>query len=775
MPAAGDSPSPGHAIRDHLLPVNQIAAETRRRLAGHEFETISKGKVEDYERDGWVVDRELKTRTKMRREKRPDRAFEDRVWAMCARLRFTHLNRDSSFRLKYGSASNQNQQIDVFAADDEVILVIECKSTQVIRAGQFKSEIEAIAGQREGIIRQLRAEYGTKHKVKFILATNNYTLSDGVKERLAESQIFHFDEGTVDYYLSLADHLGAAARYQLLGALFAKTKIPNLEPTVPAIKGSMGPYTYYSFAIEPKRLLKMAFILHRNHANSELMPTYQRLIRKSRLKKVSAFVEEGGVFPNSLILNIETPSKSGKLKFDLAGKSPLQAKLGFLHLPQTYRAAYVIDGQHRLYGYAGSDRGDTDLVPVVAFVDLPQSEQVKLFMQINENQQAVPKNLRNTLNADLLWESKDYTERARALRLKIAQDLGDQKRSPLYGRVIVGENQRTSVRCITIEALGNGLMRGNFIGTFTKTGAKAQGTFYGGDNRATARKLTPFLEAAFEYLRDGLSTQWQLGGAEGGFVFLNNGVEAFIRLLSDMVDHVKENDHVDPLTTAPLDVLDACLYLLDPLIEHLDTRSDEEGLEYRRMYGTGGVARYYRLLQQAVQQARPEFDPPELAEWLKAQDKKFLAEATEIVRDVEDYLKEDIRTRLEDEFGSDWQKSGLPRKLYLERGKVAFEKNADLEEDKQVDLWDCMYLIDYEVILTQNHKLWEHRFEKRYTRPGDESAQGGWKKRASWLVQLNTIRNNVSHPNSQGVSDEDYAFLCDLRDWLLTGKVDNEL
>ncbi len=110
-----------------------------------------------------------------------------------------------------------------------------------------------------------------------------------------------------------------------------------------------------------------------------------------------------------------------------------------------------------------------------------------MFMQINENQQAVPKNLRNTLYSDLLWSSDDYSERARALRLRIAQHLGEQKISPLYDRVIIGENQRTHLRCITIEAISNGLMRGNFIGTFTKTGAKTQGTFYAGDNEPTAK------------------------------------------------------------------------------------------------------------------------------------------------------------------------------------------------------------------------------------------------------------------------------------------------
>ena len=69
--------------------------------------------------------------------------------------------------------------------------------------------------------------------------------------------------------------------------------------------------------------------------------------------------------------------RKGGLRFEPVGKSPSEAKLGILHLPQTYRAAYIIDGQHRLYGYANSDRAGTDLVPVVAFVDMPGDEQVR--------------------------------------------------------------------------------------------------------------------------------------------------------------------------------------------------------------------------------------------------------------------------------------------------------------------------------------------------------------------------------------------------------------
>jgi DNA sulfur modification protein DndB len=768
-------PPPGELIRDHLIEVRKIPAETRRRLASHVLETIAKGKVVAYEEDGWVVDTELKTRTKMRREKRHDVAFEDRVWATFARLGFSRLNRDRAFRLQYGTATNQTQQVDIFAADDEVVVIIECKSTEKVRSEPFKKETEAIAGQKAGMIRRIHEEY-PQRKVKFILATNNFTVSPETTARLDAADIFHITEDTADYFLTLADHLGAAAKYQLLGALFAEQEIPNLEPTVPAIRASMGGHSYYSFSIEPARLLKMAYVLHRNRANSELMPTYQRLIKKSRLKKVAQFVEDRGFFPNSIILNIETKKKKGDLQFDLAGKDnrgPGAARAGLLHLPQTYRAAYIIDGQHRLYGYANSARAHTDLIPVVAFVDLDRAEQVRLFMQINENQQAVPKNLRNTLNSDLLWDSDDYRERARALRLTIAQHLGEQKASPLRERVIIGENQRTNLRCITIEAISNGLARGNFIGAFTKIGAKTHGSFFAGDNKATADRLIPFLEVAFRYLSDGLPVQSSLGSAEGGFVFMNNGVEAYLRLLSDVVDHIKEHEGVDPLKATTSDVIAACHHFLDPLIEHLEGLNTDEGEEYRKLYGSGAGLRYYRRLQQAVRDARPEFDPLGLDEWLKAQDKESNNAAREIVSDVEAFFKADIKERLEDEYGSDWERLGVPRKVRADIAHRATEKNLERDPNQQVENWDMMYLIEYRDILTQNNQLWVKRFEKRYTKPGDETKSGGWKPRSAWIVNLNDVRNDVNH--GRGISEEAFALLVEVRSWLLAGEIDNDL
>ena len=443
------------------------------------FENIPNVLVSIHETDGWKVCKQYKTTTRMQKQKSLDMAFEDDVWTLFARMGFLFLNKDRNFRLPYSNDEKLTQQIDVFAADEETILIIECKATEKPKQSNFKETIEAIGGKKEGLITTIQQLFpDIKYKIKFIFATKNYYLSEQDCARLNNYGIMHFDEETLKYYHELTRHLGTSAKYQLLGSIFEGQTIPELDNRIPAIKGKMGGYVYYSFSIEPEKLLKIGYVLHRNKANRKLMPTYQRLIKKSRLKSVQDFVDNGGFFPNSIIINIDTNGKP--IRFDNAGNQIEGniSRIGILHLPKKYRSAYIIDGQHRLYGYANSQYKASNCIPVVAFINLERTQQVKLFMQINENQKAVPKNLRNTLNSDLLWNSEDRNEQINALKLQIALSLGEELHSPLYDRIIIGENIKSATRSITIDTIKIGLDRGNFFGTFDKNSIKTDGTFY---------------------------------------------------------------------------------------------------------------------------------------------------------------------------------------------------------------------------------------------------------------------------------------------------------
>lgn len=761
------------------MPISGIKRATTERLKDHTALTISPSLEAAYLEEGWTRDvgRKLKRSVRMRKPKSHDRAFEDKVWATMAKMGFTFLNRDRNLKISYGDLPTEKKQIDVFAADDEVVLIIECRSTEAQTYNQFKDEVEAIQGRRPGLLKTIKKEF-PDHKVKFLLATRNYQLSENTSERIRNADIIHLDEESIEYYLEMAGHLGTAARFQLLGAILAGTKVPGLEIAVPAVRASMGPYKYYSFAIQPAVLLKIGYILHRHHAHNDMLPTYQRILQKARLRKVRDFVQTGGVFPNSIIISI----KSGRrdLQFDLKGSGGGSFAAGLLHLPRNYQSAYIIDGQHRLYGYAGLPQAETDLIPVIAFVNLPQKEQVRFFMDINENQKAVPKNLRNTLDVELLWNSADLTESARALKLKIAQFMGEHNSSPLKSRVVVGEDARTELRCITLEAIKRGLDKGNLIGEFRKSSIVRNGTFYRGSNDATYKPLSTYLAECMGFVRDALPDQWSIGGQEGGFVFVNNGVEAILSVISDITDHLVDTDpDFKPQTMDSRELAAHTSYYLDPMIEYLQGVSPEDAQVFKRSYGSGGSKKLWRALQLAIRESRPDFDPPGLSEYLKDETRQFNNEAFAMIQALEEFLKEDVRNQLERAYEGDWLKRGVPRDVRRDAGQRALEKNIDAEPGAEVEEWDCLYLVDYQKIMRFSNEQWKTLFEKQYTKPGEEHAKGGWKERTSWLSRLNEIRKKTHHVGRRdagsAVTENEFAFLSDLTSWLIKGDIDNTL
>lgn len=760
---------------DSLVPEEDLKRLINQRSKPYIFDSVEYELLEKRQKEGWEVEREYKTKVKIKKPKSPDHIFEDEIWTMMAKLGFKHLSKDRNFLIPYSTDGALTQQIDIFAADDETILIIECKaSNDEIKKVTFKQAIEAIGGKKEGILKALKTIYpSSKYKVKFIFATKNYILSQQDQERMQNFGITHFDDDMIGYYQDLIKHLGGAAKYQLLGHIFEGQKIPGMQNKIPAIRGKMGGHTYYSFSIEPEKLLKIGYVLHRNKANKKLMPTYQRLIKKSRLGSVHEFIESDGYFPNSIIIDLDSNGK--KVRFEPTEKQLEDSisKLGILHLPQYFRSAYIIDGQHRLYGYADSNYTQSNTIPVVAFVDLDRKEQLQLFMQINENQKAVPKNLRNTLNSDLLWSSDDLREQIKALKLQIAQDLGEEKSSPFYDRVIIGENPKTSTRCITIDTIKIGLDRSNFFGHFTKDSIKEDGTFYKGNNDETYDHIFPFLEDCFTYVKNNLPIEWDKGDAEDGFLSINPGVESLLRILSDIIDHLVASNVIRSKTDKIGDIVKEVTYYLDPLINYLENLSSEEKRELRKSYGTAGRAKYWRILQKAINSERSEFNPDGMSKYWKDEAKAFNEESFKMIRDLEIFMKDDFQRRLANHYGDNWFKAGLPKAVYDESIKRAADKNYEAtNKADEVEPWDCLNMIDYRKIATYGRN-WSEVFEKDYTKPGEEKIRGGKDAKTSWMQKLEKIRNQNFH--SYSVKEEEYGFLLELNDWLIDQKVMSDL
>lgn len=670
---------------EELVENDDLLKATKERKKDFIEKIFSPEKINSEIENGWERIKDYANGSALLRKKKSiSDLFENEVWLTFKNMGFKIMNATNKFELSYSDSSQK--QIDVIAIDDEICLLIECKAaTKEEKDINFKKELESINGNLSGLQKEIRKRF-KNIRVKYIFATKDYIVGEADLNRMNDFNIAYFDYEKIRYYNDLSAHLGSAARYQLLGDLFAKKDIKGMDFDIPAIEGKMGAMKYYTFLIEPERLLKLAYILHRTKANHTLMPTYQRLIKKDRLKAIREFVNSGGYFPNSLIVSIDTNGKS--LVFNqLSTKQDNQARLGILKLPKTYQSLYVIDGQHRLYGYSDSKYALKDCIPVVAFVDMDKQTQVKLFMDINENQKAVPKSLRNTLNIDLLWDSKLFTDRLEALRLFCGQQLGEDPKSPLFGRVNTGEDLSNNKRCITLDFINSAFKQSDFFNSYKKGKNEVikNGTFDMRNNDETAKKFLPFLYKCFKTIKDYCSDEWEKGNE--GFLTINNTTFALIKIFNDIVNIQLKNTNSQIVDDADAFFLN-CENMLLELADTISSSDLEIKKDIKDAKGEGAKKLSWNKLRVAFHKKYPAFIYPELEEYIQEN-------CSNNNPDAKDYLSKillEIKKRLKEKMGdNNWMYDYLPEKLredLISRAAIENDKRKHNGNSVMAEEWD---------------------------------------------------------------------------------------
>ncbi|EGO6697685.1 DGQHR domain-containing protein [Enterococcus faecalis] len=740
-----------------LINREELIKEKKIRATNYIQSSVNHEKVRELEKDGWEKVKTFKKKTRMRKEKKNAEKIVNNAWILFFKLGFQKMNTNI---IEVGSCV-----IDILAVDRETAIFVFCNSTDEKQTRMtLMNKIKTVKENKKILIEYVKKmEPKRKLKCAFIFLTNNYILPDVDLKYMDSKNIVHFDEETFNYYSDLTTHLGSAARFQLLGYLFSGQKIPELNNKIPAIEGKMGGYKYYSFSIEPEKLLKIGYVLHRNNANNQMMPTYQRVIKKSRLESIQSFVDEGGFFPNSLIINID---KQGLL-FDRSSSQVDDSisKLGILHLPNIYRSAYIIDGQHRLYGYANSEYAASNTVPVVAFVDLDKKEQVKLFMDINENQKAVSKNLRTTLQADLLWESDNVAERQLALKCRIAQRLGEDFDSPLYGRIIIGENSKTEDQCIKLDTIKRALDKSNFLDMYDRHGESLlrKGTFDTGNNEETMHKLLKLFKETLFYIKNNVE-EWDTSDLSNRFVVINPGIYSLIRVIDDVINYYTEVENQEILDLTQEGLMYYIQPFLDSIVNFFDNVTEEAKNRLKSMYGGKRDIFYWRTLQLSISNEIIGFRPDGMEKYWRDNDKRFNDESYNMIRETEKFLNTDFKNKLESYYGEDWFKLGLPKKVYDESIKLAASKNYNKKRNEEVEPWSCLNTIHYREIAIHG-KNWGEIFSIPYTMPGEESISGGKNAKTKWIEKFSRIRNENHHTYS--ISEEEFLFLKQVYEWLI--------
>jgi len=690
---------------------------------------------------GWkVVKTDAKGKATMEKDKPFFDVFENEVWMIFYKMGFKYMNATNDFKFDF---DGNTKQVDVVAIDDETCICVECKATQQFeKSHSFKLDLEAIHGYYQDLQTAVKKQYGNHLKFRYIFATKNYLITDDSADmgRMKSFNITYFDYDTVQYYGALVEHLGTAGRYQFLGNIFQNTKIAGLENRVPAIKGKMGGLTYYAFLIEPEKLLKMAYVLHRNKANHLLMPTYQRLIKKDRLKAIRNFVNNGGYFPNSLIVSIDTSGDN--LRFDQNSQNfESVSKTGTLYLPQKYHSIYVIDGQHRLYGYSESDYADTNVIPVVAFENLASEKQVEMFMEINENQKSVSKSLRNTLNIDLLWNSSDAKKRKEALMLRTAEALGEDPHSPWYGRILTGEDSKTNMRCITTEYVKDAIKNSAFLNEYEKNIVKKQGTLDRNDNDQTSGLLLTYIKKFLSTIAEYCSDEWDKGSE--GFLTINNSSYALIKVFDDITNIVLKEQGINVINDVD-SFYDLCEPMVLELCEVITEFKEEDKDKIKNAKGGGAKKETWRVYQVALNSKNPSYINEELEEYIDqyCTDNNF--ESNEYIEAIEQYLKVKFRETLEQD--ADWLHNLVPdslgKTITLNVANANYKRHGLGQPD--VDAWE---FISFDEIfkIAQHGNNWTTFAQAILSRPSQKNSKS---TTGTWLKNLKNYSSKIKGEKS---------------------------
>src|SRR5438132_6859536 len=137
--------------------------------------------------------------------------------------------------------------------------------------------------------------------------TTNILLNENDRSRAKQANVVLLDEQYLTYYETLIVHLGSAAKYQFFSDLMPGKEVPGLRIRVPAIKHKLGGTHCYTFAASPDYLLKICYVSHRQKGKASDVDAYQRMVQKSRLRKIRAYIASGGYFPTSILINLENP------------------------------------------------------------------------------------------------------------------------------------------------------------------------------------------------------------------------------------------------------------------------------------------------------------------------------------------------------------------------------------------------------------------------------------------------------------------------------------
>ena len=320
--------------------------------------------------------------------------FESDVKVFLQSLDFNDVRGGADFRIG-------GKQIDVaFGTLSKTYVIVSCttrtKSTNEksieVKINELKNWYESLLGGLNNI-----DSLKNYNDLRLVLATKGIQPTERNKKLCeTEPKVYLWDEQFFEYYKTLQTKIDVYAKYELQRELEIKlddSEFINLK-NMPSLRVKLenGDF-YYLTAADPIDLLKVSYVARRERGDQSF---YQRMINQDKVKKIAFQIQKNKLsFFNNLILS--TLSDVGLEFEELRSKDNVAT--GMLSVNNGLRSLWVVDGQHRLYGYS-KVRDLSELnkpkIPLSIIVSKSEKDQGSVFISINTNQ--------TVLSEDYKWD-----------------------------------------------------------------------------------------------------------------------------------------------------------------------------------------------------------------------------------------------------------------------------------------------------------------------------------------------------------------------------------
>lgn len=167
---------------------------------------------------------------------------------------------------------------------------------------------------------------------------------------------------------------------------------------------------------------------------------FQRKLDERRAEEIAKYIDSGlGTIPSSIVLSAQPQAE---LIYERSKRS--------ITFKETPRSFLILDGQHRVFGFA---KATTTLrVPVVIYNNLSRAQECRLFIDINTKQRPVPNELLLDIKRVAETESDDE-----ALIGALFNRFADDPTSPLFGLMSPAAKAKGKLSRVTFNAAIKGV------------------------------------------------------------------------------------------------------------------------------------------------------------------------------------------------------------------------------------------------------------------------------------------------------------------------------